>query len=99
MSDQDCGDPDCEICFPLVTKTGRLLTADDIQALAEEAEIGYNFCEHEDYVEAETTGVLIRRCGKCQATTVAAPGLFPDPLPLWLVTIERESNDDTGSRS
>jgi hypothetical protein len=38
MSDLDCGDPDCSICHPYVTKTGRVLTEDDIQALADEAE-------------------------------------------------------------
>lgn len=50
-------------------------------------------CEHEDYVEAETTGQLIRRCGKCGAMTIAAPGAGdPDPLPPFLIN-ELEPND------
>lgn len=39
---EHCDDPNCLICHPLVTKSGRVLTDDDVQALAAEAERGYD---------------------------------------------------------
>jgi len=43
-------------------------------------------CWHPDgtYLEAETTGVTVRRCPLCPAITWAAPGITPDPLPPWI---------------
>jgi hypothetical protein len=36
-----CGDQDCLICYPLVTANGRVITEDELDAWAEEAERGY----------------------------------------------------------
>lgn len=41
MTTERCDDPECMICYPLVTRTGRVLTDDDIQRFADEAEQGY----------------------------------------------------------
>jgi hypothetical protein len=42
VTTERCDDPECMICYPLVTRTGRVLSEDDIQALADEAEHGYD---------------------------------------------------------
>jgi hypothetical protein len=41
-ADEMCGNPDRLICYPLRTKTGRVLTSEDLDALVEEAERGYD---------------------------------------------------------
>lgn len=37
-----CGDSACLICYPAITKSGKVLTEDDFRALADEAEVGYD---------------------------------------------------------
>jgi hypothetical protein len=39
---ETCGDEDCVFCYPLVTRTGRVLTEDDLIALVDEAGRGYD---------------------------------------------------------
>ena len=41
MSEQ-CADPGCLVCHPLVTKTGKVITQDDLDAWVAEAEAGYD---------------------------------------------------------
>jgi hypothetical protein len=39
---ETCGYEECLFCYPLVTMTGRVLTEDDLIALVDEAERGYD---------------------------------------------------------
>lgn len=39
---ESCGNPDCLVCCPLMTRTGKVLTEADLEAWAAEAERGYD---------------------------------------------------------
>lgn len=34
MPDETCGNPDCLICDPLYTRSGRMLTSEELDALS-----------------------------------------------------------------
>jgi hypothetical protein len=36
-----CEDEDCVICYPLVTRTGHVVTPDELEEWAEQASAGY----------------------------------------------------------
>lgn len=39
---EKCGDLNCLTCYPLTTRTGKVITQDDLDVWAAEAEAGYD---------------------------------------------------------